>query len=53
MTEHEKNLTMQSIQSYRKIISHLQAKIEELESKMQDKCCFEKKVVYRFKIKGG
>jgi hypothetical protein len=51
MTEHEKKMVLQSIQAYKKMIKYFEDKIEELNSKMQDRCCFEKPPYQKIKIK--
>ena len=51
MTDREKQIALESIKAYERMIKHFQDKIEIINYKMQDKCCFEKKVKHRLKIK--
>jgi|9_EtaG_2_1085328.scaffolds.fasta_scaffold13388_4 hypothetical protein len=51
MTEHEKKIVLQSIQAYKKMIKYFEVKIEDLNSRIQDKCCFEEPTRHKIKIK--
>ena len=51
MTPQEKKLTLEIINAYQNMIEYYQSKINELYGKMEDKCCFEKKIKHKFKIK--
>ena len=51
MTEHEKHILKESIAAYERMIKNFQSRIDELNSKLQTKCCFEKNTSYQFKIK--
>lgn len=51
MSEHERNIIIQSIRAYERIIQHFQSKIEILNSKIQENCCFEDNQVIKIKIK--
>ena len=53
MTEKEKQLIMESIKAYQRMIKYFQERIEDLSLKMQDKCCFEGQIVHRIPIKEG
>ena len=41
MTEHEKQTILNSIQSYRNMIEYFQEQINILNSKLEEKCCFD------------
>ena len=49
MTNHEIKLINSAIESYKRMIKHLNEQICILESKKIDKCCFEKSKVKKFK----
>ena len=51
MTDREKQIALESIKAYERMIKYFQDRIEVLNYKMQDKCCFEKKELHKLKIK--
>ena len=51
MTDREKQIALESIKAYERMIKYFQDRIEVLNHKMQDKCCFEKKELHKLKIK--
>ena len=53
MTEHERHVIKESISAYQRMIKKLQLRIDELSSKLETKCCFEKNTNHKFKIKSA
>ncbi len=51
MTEKEKEAIDESIMAYKRMIKYFENQISILQSKKTDKCCFQKKIKHRFKIK--
>ena len=40
MTEHEKQIILNSIQSYKNIVEYFQNQINILNAKLEERCCF-------------
>ena len=52
MKDHEKKMIDDLIHSYQKMIKYFENQICILQNKKIEKCCFEKTIKHRLKIKG-